>query len=109
MATNNPKPFLNYRRNVTPPFEHRGDPELIGDSIRKFIEWRKQNNVSPGTSATFNIVYDDLIETDPNDYRFDLCAATDRDVPNNSFGIIEKHIPSGRCAVLRHTGSDDNL
>lgn len=35
--------------------------------------------------------------------------STNRVVTNNSFGIVEKLIPAGRCAVLRHVGSDDNL
>jgi AraC family transcriptional regulator len=30
-------------------------------------------------------------------------------VEENTFGIVEKTIPGGRCAVLRHVGSDDTL
>jgi AraC family transcriptional regulator len=89
--------------------EHRGDPKLIGDSVRKFISWRKQNNLPPRVSATFNILYDNPAETPPEDFRLDLCAATDRAVAENPFGIVEKTIPGGRCAVLRHVGSDDTL
>lgn len=89
--------------------EHRGDPRRLGDSIRRFIEWRRQNALPPRVSATFNIVYDDPAETHPEHYRFDLCAATDRELPEGSAGIVVKHIPAGRCAVLRHTGSDDLL
>ncbi len=37
--------------------EHHGNPNLIGDSIRKFIEWRKQNDLPPQISNTFNILY----------------------------------------------------
>ena len=101
--------ILNFEDTKVATFEHRGDPMLIGNSIRKFIEWRKQNHLPPRVSATFNIVYDDPVETEPDDYRFDLCAATERDVTDNPFGIVGKTIPGGRCAVLRHIGSDDNL
>lgn len=90
-------------------FEHRGDPRRIGASIRKFIEWRKANGLPPRVSATFNIFYDDEMQTDPAAFRMDLCAALDRDVEANSFGIVGKTIPGGRCAVLRHIGSDDTL
>jgi len=90
-------------------FEHRGDPRRIEDSIRRFIAWRKHNGLSPNVSATFNIAYDDPESVAPEDYRFDLCAATDRDVAHNEFGVISKTIPGGRCAVLRHIGSDDTL
>jgi AraC family transcriptional regulator len=90
--------------------EHRGDPQRIGDSIRQFIQWRKQNHLPPRVSATFNILYDDPATTVPADFRLDLCAAIGRqEVPPNEFGVVTKIIPGGRCAVLRHVGSDDNL
>ncbi|MEN9517682.1 MAG: hypothetical protein RLZZ381_270, partial [Cyanobacteriota bacterium] len=28
---------------------------------------------------------------------------------DNSFGVIEKTIPAGRCAVLQHIGNEANL
>jgi AraC family transcriptional regulator len=87
--------------------EHRGDPRLLGDSIRKFIEWRKQNHLPPKVSATFNIVYGSPTDGAPEDYRLDLGAATDGDVADNPLGIACKTIPGGRCAVLRHIGSSD--
>ncbi|MBE1162683.1 AraC family transcriptional regulator [Dyella acidiphila] len=89
--------------------EHRGDPERLGDSIRAFIAWRKQHQLPPQRNATFNILYDDPQETDPADYRFDLCVATDLALAGDSSGIVRKTLPAGRCAVLRHTGSDDTL
>jgi AraC family transcriptional regulator len=89
--------------------EYRGDPNLIGDSIRRFIDWRKRSALPPRVSATFNIAYDDPEETPPADFRFDLCAATDKEIAANPFGVIGKVIPGGRCAVLRHVGSDDTL
>lgn len=89
--------------------EHRGDPRQLGDSIRKFIAWRKANRLPPRISATFNILYDDPSSTEPDAFRLDLCAATAQDIAPNEFGILTRVIPGGRCAVLRHVGSDDNL
>ncbi|MDF9392557.1 MULTISPECIES: AraC family transcriptional regulator [Methylococcus] len=89
--------------------EHRGDPRLIGDSIRSFIAWRRRNGLPPRISATFNILYDDPAVVAPRDFRLDLCAATERQVAENEFGVVAKTIPGGRCAVLRHVGSDDTL
>lgn len=86
--------------------EHRGDPRRIGDSIRKFIEWRKQSGLHPRTSATYNVMYDDPATVAPSEYRFDLCAATNEDVAPNTYGIVNKSIPAGRCAVLRAVGGD---
>ena len=40
--------------------EHRGPPELVNSSARKFIEWRKESGLSPvKSSKTFGIAYDD--------------------------------------------------
>jgi AraC family transcriptional regulator len=89
--------------------EHRGDPNRIGDSIRAFIAWRKQQHLHPSRHATFNIFYDDPYQVAPADYRLDLCVAVDRDLVDEISGIVAKTIPAGRCAVLRHVGSDDHL
>jgi len=87
--------------------EHRGHPRRIGESIRTFIEWRKQNQLPPRVSATFNLLYEPT--ESPDAFRLDLCAAITADVAPNSAGVTQKSIPAGRCAVLRHIGSDDTL
>jgi AraC family transcriptional regulator len=81
--------------------EHRGDWRRLNVSLRKFIEWRRQNGLPPRISDTYNIFHegDDI----------DLCASTDRDVESNSFGVVAKTIPGGRCAMLRHIGSEGTL
>jgi AraC family transcriptional regulator len=89
--------------------EHRGSPMRLGDSIRNFIEWRKANALPPRTSATFNIAYNDPEETPPEEFRFSLCAATDKPIGPNEAGVTAMTIPGGRCALLRHIGSDDHL
>ena len=88
--------------------EHRGDPRGIPASIERFIAWRKQNHLPPASSATFNILYNNQ-GAGVDAFRVDLCAQTDADVPGNAFGVVAKTIPGGRCAVLRHVGSDDDL
>jgi len=89
--------------------EHRGAPNLLGSTIQKFIEWRKINQLSPSKSKTFNLVYDDPAVTAPEEYRFDLCCSIDCKVEPNDYGIVSKKIPSGKCAVVRHIGSDDSI
>ena len=89
--------------------EHRGDPALIGDSIRNFIAWRKQQHLPPNKHATFNILYDDPDEVEPAEYHIDLCVATGQAIEDNAYGIVRKTLPASRYAVLRHTGSDDRL
>jgi AraC family transcriptional regulator len=90
-------------------FEHHGDPRRIGDSIRTFSEGRKQNHLPPRVSATFNIAYCNPHETAPEAFRMDICAAAEHEVKENPQGVVTKTIPGGRCAVLRHIGSDDLL
>ena len=89
--------------------EHKGDPALIGESIRRFIGWRKQAGLPPRNSATFNILHNDPETTPPHEYRIDICAATSRPVAENDAGVIEGLIPEGRCAVIRILGSSDDL
>ncbi|MGM7319072.1 AraC family transcriptional regulator [Idiomarina sp. ST10R2A5] len=89
--------------------EHRGSPSLLGSSLQKFIEWRKLNHLSPSKSKTFNLVYDDPNVTAPDDYRLDIGCSVDKPVAANDYGIVNKVIPAGRCAVVRHIGSDDSI
>ncbi|HET7809804.1 MAG TPA: AraC family transcriptional regulator [Steroidobacteraceae bacterium] len=122
------RPFIHLRQNhmntVQPPapvrlvhfqatrvasLEHVGSPLRLGDSIRRFIEWRKSQKLSPALSATYNIIYNDPDQVPPEEFRFRLCAATDRPIEPNDAGVTELVIPAGRCALLRHIGSDDQL
>jgi AraC family transcriptional regulator len=89
--------------------EHRGPPERLGESLRRFIAWRKEAGLPPRLSATFNVLHDDPEQVPPEAHRFGLCAATARPVGENPYGVVPGVLPGGRCAVLRHVGSDDTL
>lgn len=101
--------IIEFEETKVAALEHHGDPQLIQNSIEKFIDWRKQHQLSPNTSATFNILYNNPAEVAPENYRLDLCVEFQGDVARNSIGMVQKVIPAGRCAVLRHIGSDDLL
>ncbi|WP_437289787.1 AraC family transcriptional regulator [Sorangium sp. So ce406] len=101
--------ILRFEETRVAAVEHRGDPKRILESVRQLIAWRKDNGLPPRASATFNVLYDDPAETPPEAYRADLCAGIRRPVSGNPFGVVEKAIPGGRCAVLRHVGCDDTL
>ena len=99
--------IVDFPATVVACLSHRGPPERVGDSIRRFIAWRKAHGLSPAKSATWNVLYDDPDITPPEDYRIDLCvscAALPAD--GDDEGIVAAHLEGGRCAVLRHTGSD---
>lgn len=89
--------------------QHRGDPNHIGNAIRSMIAWRKENRLPPKISATFNILYDDPAAIPTGAYRFDVCCAAPHPVASNPQGVVAQTIEGGRCAVLRHVGSDDLL
>jgi AraC family transcriptional regulator len=80
--------------------EHHGDLRTLGDSLRRFIAWRKLNHLGPSVSATYNLI---------DDQRFVLCAATTRPIAPNPHGVVAKTITGGRCALVRHQGSDHAL
>ncbi|MET0283529.1 MAG: GyrI-like domain-containing protein [Polyangiales bacterium] len=85
--------------------EYRGTEHgLDNEAVPKFVAWRRENKLPPNVSATFNIVYPDAPEV-----RFDLCAEVQGPVAPNSYGVIEKQIAAGRCAVLRHVGPEHEL
>ncbi|HET7539090.1 MAG TPA: AraC family transcriptional regulator [Polyangiaceae bacterium] len=101
--------IVNFESTRVAVLEHRGDPKLLLDSVRKFKDWRRQNRLPPQTSATFNVLYDDPVNTPPEQFRCDLCAGISRSITPNDQGISERALPGGRCARLRYIGSDDGL
>ena len=101
--------IINFPDTKVAALEHHGDPKTIGESVLRFIEYRKQHHLHPSTNDTFNIAYNNPTDVPAQDFRIDLCVATDQPVGGNQYGIVSKTIPGGRCAVLRHFGSDDTL
>ena len=102
--------IIDFEETQVAALEHRGAPELVNDSVRVFIEWRKESGLSPvKTSKTLGIVYDDPATTEAEDFRFDICGAVTEAVPDNAQGVISKVIPAGRCAVVRHVGSHHRI
>lgn len=89
--------------------EHRGSARNIRSTIERFIEWRKASNLSPAKHATFNIFHNDPRTTADDDYRLDLCVATQTSFDETEQGVVSGLIPGGRCAKLRITGNPDDL
>jgi len=89
--------------------EHRGDRATLGDTIQRFIAWRKAAGLSPETSPTFNIFRSERIPANPADYSMDLCIGTDRPIDPDDAQMKAGTIPGGRCAVLRVVHDTHNL
>lgn len=89
--------------------EHRGDPARLGDTVRRFIAWRKAAGLHPKTSPTFNVWRSERRPSSPAAYSAELCVGTDQPIEANGEEIKVGEIPGGRCAVLRVVGYTDNL
>ncbi|MCG7584752.1 GyrI-like domain-containing protein [Photobacterium sp. OFAV2-7] len=88
---------------------HVGALYLIGNTIKLLNDWCDENSIAIEGERIFNIVYDDPAITEPDKYTCDICVSIKSSVKKNEYGIVEKSIPAGRCAVIRHVGSDDNI
>lgn len=87
--------------------QHRGDPQALLDTIRRFIAWRRAHGLPPARAATYNLVYEDPADVAPAAFRFDLCVASET-APTRD-GVVEHILPAGRRAHVRHVGSDEGL
>lgn len=102
--------LVNFETRQVAILEHRGSPNLVLESVAKFIEWRKQSGLSPvKTSQSYGVAYDDPSTTEEQKFRFDICGSINTNIPNNPQGVKTGLIPGGRCAVLRHLGSHDDM
>ncbi|PKU25201.1 AraC family transcriptional regulator [Telmatospirillum siberiense] len=102
--------IVDFKETKIAVLEHRGPVDLLNNSVATFIEWRKGGNHSPvGSSLTIGIVYDNPETTEPEKFRFDICGSVTSDIPANPQGVVNKVIPGGRCAVVRHFGAHDRI
>ena len=89
--------------------EHHGPQHLEPASIQRFIAWRRENQFPLDKHQNYGLHYNDPRTTPPEDYRVDLCISVEQEVPENRYGVVNKVIPEGRCAVARHVGSREDI
>ena len=89
--------------------EHRGDRATLGDTIERFITWRKAAGLSPDKNPTFNIFRSERTPANPADYSMDLCVGIDQPIDPSDPLMKSGVIPAGRCAVLRVVHNTQNL
>ncbi|MCT6699792.1 GyrI-like domain-containing protein [Rheinheimera sp. 4Y26] len=98
----------------TPVIElkHKGSPSLLGQSIRRFIAFRKDNQLPPARFATFNFLYTDPANTADEDFCFGLAVAVPDTVAASlelPDGFNRRQVPTLRCARLSFVGDDHQL
>lgn len=90
--------------------EHRGDVNLLVNSLNKLIGWMKAQarplKLTPGEA--FGFAYDDPKTTPANDFRFDIGITVPEQLSLTT-EVVEKRLPAGRYAVAVHKGSHDNI
>lgn len=101
--------IVNFPATKVAVLEHHGSPALEHESVKKLIAWRIENKLPLDKHKNYGIHYNNPATTPADDYRVDLCISVDSEVPKNPQGVINKIIPSGRCAVARHIGSRNNV
>ncbi|KZN69817.1 AraC family transcriptional regulator [Pseudoalteromonas luteoviolacea] len=101
--------ITSFEETLIAVHQHRGDPRKLGMSIKRFIDWRRENNLPPSASKTFNLLYNDPNLVSADEYQLDIGCAIESPVKENAFDVVTKRIPAGDCAVFRHIGSDDTL
>ncbi|MGB0943964.1 MAG: AraC family transcriptional regulator [Marinomonas sp.] len=91
---------------------HKGDPALLGQTIRGFIDWRKISRLPPSKSRTFNLLYHDPNTVPASEFRFDIaCEYLKDSLDSNSIetGLVLRRLEQGPFLKVRHLGSDDEL
>lgn len=101
--------ILNFPETRVAAVEHRGPPELEHETVRRLVAWRIAHRLAPERHATYGIHYTDPRTTPSAEHRVDFCIEFDGHIAPNPQGVVPKMIPGGRCAVLRHHGSRENV
>jgi AraC family transcriptional regulator len=101
--------IVNFPDTKVAAIEHRGSPHLEHYTVHKLIEWRLENRMYPDQHRSYGVHYNDPRTTPSENYRVDFCISVERDIPSNPQGVVNKTIPRGRCAVVRHFGSRENV
>lgn len=101
--------IVDFPETKVAAIEHRGPPHLEHETVRKLIEWRLANRLPPDRHRSYGVHYNDPHTTPPEEYRADFCLSVECEVSPNPHGVVNKTIPGGRCAFVRHLGSRENV
>jgi len=101
--------IVDFPETKVAAIEHHGPPQMEHQTVRKLIEWRLANRLPPERHRSYGVHYNDPRTTPPGDYRADFCISVEDDIAANPQGVVNKIIPGGRCALVRHLGSRENV
>lgn len=101
--------IINFPATQVIELLHQGSPASLGDSIRRFIEFRKNQQLPPNRYATFNFLYQDPHTVPQDEYQFGLAVSAPLESDALPQGFRHNLIPAGRCASLQFSGDDQDL
>ncbi len=84
--------------------EYEGSLDQAYTAMRSLSEWRRANQNKYGMGALYGVYYTNPETTPPAENRMDFCIAVDKRIAANPQGMVNKVIPAGRCARMRHVG-----
>jgi len=86
--------------------EHLGSPDLEHATARKLIAWKLEHRLlDPSKHRHYGVHYTDPRTTPASEHRVDFCLSVETDAQPNPYGVVNKFIPSLRCAYTRDIGS----
>lgn len=88
---------------------HKGAPQLLGNSLEQFIQWRKHNNLPPNKARTFNIIYCAVDIEPEEDFRMDLAVEYQHTKVLDNPQMQRGGIAGGLYARIIHQGDDEGL
>ena len=89
---------------------HCGDPRQLGDTLRRFIAWRREQGLHPARSRTFNVFHtppDVPVDEFRMDVGVEVPAHRVREIDTRD--VFVTRIPAARAAVISHAGSDSQM
>jgi AraC family transcriptional regulator len=89
--------------------EHHGSPALEYNTVRKLIAWKIEHHLLDQSKyRSYGVHYTNPRTTPAAQHRVDFCLSFEGEVSPNPYGILNKAIPSRRCAFARDVGSRSN-
>jgi AraC family transcriptional regulator len=102
--------IVNFPETKIAVVEHLGAPDKEYESVKKLVAWRIANKLPPSDlHKSYGIHYNDPSKVAAAEYRVDLCVSVQKNISDNTFGVVNKTIPALRCAKVRYLGSRDNV
>ncbi|CAA0092020.1 DNA gyrase inhibitor [Zhongshania aliphaticivorans] len=102
--------IVQFQETKVAALEYLGPPSGEHEAVLQLIAWRKQYGYPPSPEhRSYGIHYNNPQQVALEKYRVDLCVSVGGDVESNAFGVVNKIIPSCRCAVVRHVGSRNHV